>query len=291
MTPSLPFIVAVFAAPAADLPTELWQLAPEPKGKPILLNNPRSKDRALLLIPGLKFHPLKPSLSTRPELHNWQEPNSELVRTLAKDFDVYGFGYAQTVPLDAVAQSAGLREAVERIQKAGYKEIVLVGHSAGGVIARLFVENHPNAGVTKVVTVAAPHTGAELANLKVGYSRTQAQFIQSLAPEARTESGFSKIGEKVEVACVVCKLKRIDADGLVNIASQWPTECQKNGVPAVLVQINHFEAMLKPESVKVIAEVAREKLTRWSAEEVEKAKKVLFRDPDERPSFFRREKE
>ena len=48
-----------------------------------------------------------------------------------------------------------------------------------------------------------------------------------------------------------------------------------------------FDAMLNPASAKVIGELAREKLTRWSPEEVEKARKVLFGEADEpgvRPS-------
>ncbi len=290
MTPSLPFVVAVFACPAADLPTELWQVAPDARGKPILLNNPAPKERAVLLIHGLKIHPLRPAHATRPEIHEWQQPTSEIVRTLAKDFDVFAFGYAQTVPLDAVAHSPGLREAVGVIKKAGYKEIVLVGHSAGGVIARLFAECYPAAGVTKVITVAAPHTGSVVANVPVGYSRAQAPFVQSLTPDARMEAGVGKLDDKVQMACVVCKLKRVDNDGLVNINSQWPEECRKLGIPAVLVPVSHFEAMLSPTSAKVIGDLAREKLTRWSPEEVEKAKKVLFRDPDERPNARRRER-
>ena len=89
------------------------------------------------------------------------------------------------------------------------------------------------------------------------------------------------------MACIVCKVKRIEADGVVNIASQWPDECRKLGIPVVLVQGSHWDAMLNPVCVKAIGELAREKLTRWDAAEVEKARKVLFRDPDEKQSFFR----
>jgi pimeloyl-ACP methyl ester carboxylesterase len=288
MTPSLSLVVAVFAAPAATLPTEVWQVAPDAKGKAGWLNTPRTKDRAVLLIPGLKIHPLKPTLCARPELNEWQQAKGELVRALEKDFDVFAFGYAQTVPLDAVALSPGLRDAVANIRKAGYKEIVLVGHSAGGVIARLFAENHPDAGVTKLITVASPHAGTELANLKIGYPKAQAPFVQSLTTEARREAGAMKLGDKIEMACVVCKVKRIEADGLVNIASQWPEDCRKLGVPAVLLQVNHWEAMLSPAGAKAVGELAREKLARWDAEEVEKARKVLYGDPDQKPALFRR---
>jgi pimeloyl-ACP methyl ester carboxylesterase len=286
MNPSLPAVVMVFAAPAANLPTELWQVAPEPKGK-AALTTPRTKDRAVLLVPGLKLHPLRPAMCTRPERHPFQEPGSELVRTLAKDSDVFAFGYAQTAALDAVVHAPGLRDAVARLKKAGYKELVLVGHSAGGVIARLFVAAYPDAGVTKVVAVAAPHAGAEAARIPVGYPRAQIPFIQSLAPEARLAArvpGDPKPDPAVQMACVVCKMRWFDGDGLVPTASQWPEECRKGGVPAVLVSGNHWDVMHNPASTKVIADLAREKLTRWTPDEAETARKLLFGAPAEQPT-------
>jgi pimeloyl-ACP methyl ester carboxylesterase len=284
MTSYLPAVLALFVAPEVNLPTELWEVSPDVKARPGWSNTQRFKDRAVLLIPGLKFHPFRPAMATRPILHNWQEPNCDLVRTLSKDFDVYSFGYAQITPLDVVAQSPGLRETVANIQKAGYKEIVLIGHSAGGVISRLFVESYPDSGVTKVITVAAPHNGSELANLKNGYPKVQATFIQSLAPDARLQAATRKIDDKIEMGCVVCKLKRVDGDGLVNVNSQWPEECRKQGIPYVLVQGSHFDAMIGQAGIKAIGEMAREKLTRWTPEEVDKARKVLLRDPEDRPN-------
>jgi pimeloyl-ACP methyl ester carboxylesterase len=164
----------------------------------------------------------------------------------------------------------------------------MIGHSAGGVISRLFIESYPDSGVTKVIAVSAPHTGSELAHLKGGYPKVQATFVQSLAPEARIQAPPRKIDDKIEMACMICKLKRVDGDGLVNLNSQWPEECRKLGIPAVLVPGSHLEAMIGPAGVKAIGELAREKLVRWSPEDVDKARKVLFRDPDERPGIFQK---
>jgi pimeloyl-ACP methyl ester carboxylesterase len=281
MNPGLPAVVMVFASPCANLPTELWQATPDAHGRAGWLNTPRTKDRALLLIPGLKIHPLRPAQCARPERHSWQETNSDLVRMLAADFDVFAFGYAQTAPLEVVVHSPGLRDAVGHLKKAGYKDIVLVGHSAGGVIARLFATSYPDAGVTKVIAVASPHAGAEAAKLQIGYPRVQAPFVQSLAPNVRMAAkiaGDAKPNNSVEMACVVCKLRRLDSDGLVNIASQWPEDCRSCGVPAVVVQVSHWEVMLNPAGAKVIGELAREKLARWNRDEVEQARRALFGD-------------
>ncbi len=289
MTPSLPLVVAIFAAPAANLPTELWQVAPDPRVK-LLEKAPAAKERAVVLIPGLKIHPLRPSVSTRPEMHSFQEPGSEIVRALSKEFDVYAWGYAQTVPMDVVAHSPGLRRAVQGLRDAGYKDIVLIGHSAGGVIARIFVQAYPDSGVTKLITVASPHAGAELADLiRAGYPKVQAPFIQSLATELRSDNLGGKIPDKLEMVCVVCKLKRLDFDGLVTVSTQWPENCQEAGVPAVLLQVIHWDAMHNPQSTKMISDLARIKLTRWNAAEVGIAQKVLLHGQEERKSFFRRD--
>src|SRR5688500_9199097 len=106
MTPSLPLVVAVCAAPAVNLPTEVWQVAPDAQVRPWGQSTQPRKDRAALLIPGLKIHPLRPALCTRPERHDWQEPRAELVKALAPHFDVFALGYAQTAPLDVVAHTA-----------------------------------------------------------------------------------------------------------------------------------------------------------------------------------------
>ena len=45
------------------------------------------------------------------------------------------------------------------------ERVVLVGHSAGGVVARLFMVRHPDAAVAGLVTIASPHLGTPWAEL------------------------------------------------------------------------------------------------------------------------------
>src|SRR5262249_33457374 len=143
------------------------------------------KARAVVLIQGLHVHPFRPGKVPVPERRPWQEPKSNLVKALAKDSDVFAFAYAQTVPVDEVATAPGLRDAVVRLRKAGHTEVVLIGHSAGALVSRSFVEQFPDAGVTKVIAVGAPYAGAEVAHFKVAYPKVQEPFVQSLTPEAR----------------------------------------------------------------------------------------------------------
>jgi pimeloyl-ACP methyl ester carboxylesterase len=274
-------VVAICADPCpVEVATELWRVAPDGGDKPwVVPDAPSVKTRAVVLLHGLFVHPVRQSKAAKPWRRDWQESKSELVKALAPDFDVFAFTYAQTVSLDEIAKSSGLRDAVAKLRKASYKDIVLVGHSAGGVIARQFVENYPDAGVTKVIAVAAPFAGVELATLKVGYPKVQAPFVQSLAPDARNEAAKASknpLGKDVPFACVVCKLKLVETDGLVSTRSQWPDDLQKAGVPVVHSSVNHFLVMQNPAAAKAIAELAREKLVRWSPDEVEQARKVLF---------------
>jgi pimeloyl-ACP methyl ester carboxylesterase len=286
----IPILTALTAlaapAPAVEFSTALWQVAPTAGEKAWEVPaKSADKTRAVVLIPGLYVHPLRPAKATQPAHRPWQEPKSELVKALAKDFDVFAFGYAQTISVDDVALSFGLRDAVARLRRSGYTEIVLVGHSAGGVIARQFAENFPDAGVTKVIAVAAPFAGAEAATFKIGYPKVQAPFVKSLTPEARTgavRANKHPLRNDVQIVCVVCKLKHIETDGLVFIRSQWPDDLQRFGVPAVLAPVSHFDAMHSAATAKTIAELARERLKRWPPEDVERAKKELFAEAREK---------
>ena len=53
-----------------------------------------------------------------------------------------------------------------RLRHAG-ESIILVGHSAGGVLARLYMVQHPDAGVAALVTIASPNLGTESAELGI----------------------------------------------------------------------------------------------------------------------------
>ena len=287
MVTGLITVTAFLFSLGVDVPVEVWQVAPDLKGKPIRVELRKTKTRAVVLIPGLKLHPVRPALAARPEMHKWQQPRGELVRALAEDFDVFALGYAQTVPVDVVARAPALRAAVELLEKADYREIILIGHSAGGVLARLFVATYPKTGVTKVITTASPHAGALLARLPFGYPKIQAPFVQSLTPEARQAMARPvdvDPNQPIEMVCVVARLPRLFSDGLVDVDSQWPPECRAAGVPVVVVEINHFEVLMQPASVHVVARLAREKLRRWTPQEVEQAARLLLKPtPARRP--------
>ena len=46
-----------------------------------------------------------------------------------------------------------------------YESLLLVGHSAGGVLGRLYMVEHPDTPVGALITFASPHLGAEIAEI------------------------------------------------------------------------------------------------------------------------------
>src|SRR5439155_15694320 len=189
---------------------------------------------------GLRPHPLSDTNVWEPELSAWEEPSSPLVRILSADADVYALGYAQNVPVDDVARVRSLGHHVTGLRAAGYAEVVLVGYSAGALIARYYVENTGGGGVTKVIQVCPPNAGSGWSKLAGGVRKSQEAFVRSLSKEARqavmrTRADFAvPIG--VEFVCVLGSFSR-SGDGLVRYDSQWPPDLQRQGVPVVVLPV------------------------------------------------------
>ncbi len=74
--------------------------------------------------------------------------------------------YTVNLPYTAPApiQSSWLKAAVDRISsKHPDEKITLVGHSAGGVVARLMLVQYGAGKVSRLITIAAPHLGTDKA--------------------------------------------------------------------------------------------------------------------------------
>src|SRR5262249_20422872 len=153
-----------------------------------------------------------------------------------------------------VAEHTDLAGKVLLLRQMGYREVVLVGHSAGALIARHFVEDHPDSGVTKVIQVCAPNTGSPWAALDVVRSN-QVPFLSSMTRSVRrkilAERMEQCIPPDLPFACIVGAC-RIGGDYIVVGKSQWSEELQRQGVPAYPLRVTHWDVMTNERSAELI---------------------------------------
>src|SRR6266545_7074857 len=121
MNVTLTLLYTVFLTPPTAPETRFAQVAPlQREWAPI--ERTGTKTRAVVLIHGLRLHPISTRSVTRAEFSPWQEPGSDLVRTLEKEGDVFAFAYSQDVTVDRVVTAPGLRDSVRRLRELGYQE-------------------------------------------------------------------------------------------------------------------------------------------------------------------------
>jgi pimeloyl-ACP methyl ester carboxylesterase len=277
MATALPLLFALYLARPPVVESVFAELAPV-HGRGQLVRSP-GQTRAVVLIHGFL---IRFSTNSVPHaaLHMWQKPDSVVVRELARDADVFAFAYGQDRSVEQVAACCGLDRAVRRLRQLGYREVALVGHSAGGLIAREFVEDHPDAGVTKVIQVCCPNGGTPTAHFQA--PKNQQAFLNGLSPEGRAlclrQRANRRIPPQVQFVCVVGIGEGRDTDGVVPCACQWTPDLQKQGIPAVAVPVTHWQSMRSLRGAEAIAALVREDQPRWDPGRVRTVRKAILGD-------------
>jgi triacylglycerol lipase len=87
---------------------------------------------------------------------------------------------------DLRAQAARLGDLAEEVRKeAGAPSVDVIGYSAGGVVARLWVRNHGGASVARrVLTLGSPHHGSQSAALGRDLAGRCPEACEQLAPDS-----------------------------------------------------------------------------------------------------------
>ena len=274
MTVTLTLLLAAIA----QVQTLFVEVCPERDGNDDLCRTD-GRTRAVVLIHGLKAHPFSEDRVRKPKLDDWQEEDSDLVEELGEESDVYAFSYGQDAALHEIGAQPDLPDAVRRLCKLVDTQVVLVGHSAGGLLARQVVEDHPDCGATKVIQVCSPNAGAGLGKLANGVRAAQEPFVESLGKEARKAflegRADKRVPEGVQFVCVVGDGGGA-GDFVVSDDSQWPQDLQDQGVPAIQLVTMHFTAMRSDRIGRKIAELVRDDQPRWSQEQVVAARKEML---------------
>ncbi|MBF4766469.1 lipase [Nocardioides agariphilus] len=87
------------------------------------------------------------------------------LRAQGRDVEIVDLPGNNTGDLDRQAGALG-KAVILALQRAGARSVDVVGYSAGGVVARLWVRDHGGGGLARrVVTLGSPHHGSDLAGL------------------------------------------------------------------------------------------------------------------------------
>jgi pimeloyl-ACP methyl ester carboxylesterase len=264
--------VAVVAA----LGTGAWldhDLAPEPAqvraSRELVQEGPEGTRNAVVLVHGLRASTVLERHAHELWPHDWQRPESSLVEALAEDADVYAVTYTQDAAVHDIAAAPVFIDALGSLSDGAYDDVVLVGHSAGGLLSRWFVEDHPGAGITGVVQLCAPNAGSEWARLYGAGRISHEAFIQSLSGRNVRDGRAGKtVPESLDFLVVICDGAAL-GDGVVTDQAQWPESLRRQGIAAVQVPALHFTATRGRLMAARIAAWVGDDHPRLSSEEVE----------------------
>jgi pimeloyl-ACP methyl ester carboxylesterase len=279
MSAVLTTLLALSAVAGAPIETYCVQVAPVPRPLSEAVRSP-NRERAVLLVHGLRIHPFNRENVNRATLHDWQKPHSLMVTRLSKDSDVYSFAYAQNAAVDDVANVPDLKASIQHLRQLGYRSVVLVGYSAGGLVVRRYVEDVADCGVDKVIQVCPPNGGSGWAQVKA-VQPDQIDFMNSLTKQARRQTqrdrGGKKIPDNIQFACIV-GTGAVNGDGLVLTRCQWTDDLQRQGIPVYPVLTSHWQVVRVRHGADLLAELVREPQPRWSARLVAVVRQQLLGD-------------
>ncbi len=232
-------------------------------------SGPPGTRNAVVLVHGLRASTVLDQHAHELWPHDWQRPESTLVQALAADADVYAVTYTQDAAVHDIARSAVFLEAMGGLPMGAYDDVVLVGHSAGGLLSRWFVEDHPDSGITGVIQLCTPNNGSEWARLYELGRLSHEIFIASLSDRNVSDGREGKrVPEGVDFLVAICDGAAL-GDGVVTDQAQWPETLRRQGIAAVQVPALHFTATRGRLMAARISAWVRDEHPRLTPEEVD----------------------
>jgi pimeloyl-ACP methyl ester carboxylesterase len=121
---------------------------------------------------------------------------------------------------DIDSYSEGIARRIDEVLAAtGAPQVILVGHSMGGVASRAYLRRHGIAKVARLVTLGSPHQGTRLARLGLGPNARQmrigSDWLNALkAPLPAASVSIYSLPRQLRVPQQACST----LDGAANIA-------------------------------------------------------------------------
>ena len=111
----------------------------------------------------------------------------------AKPVSPHFYTVELTTEAQLLKQLEELSSHIQRITKGREGEtLILVGHSAGGVLGRLFMVKHPEPGVATLITFSSPHLGTESAEMGMMLGQSPMGMISRMLGEENDLLGRSQ---------------------------------------------------------------------------------------------------
>ncbi len=134
--------------------------------------------------------------------------------------DVFAIRFSRAANTDGVAYKAlELAESIREVRRlTGAKKVRLVAHSAGGIIARAYLQDalpgvKYRGDVDRLITIATPHLGSALAEHWGDYLGTRATSIKPSAALIRNLNSKFPLPDDVTFASIVVRGIAADARG------------------------------------------------------------------------------
>jgi pimeloyl-ACP methyl ester carboxylesterase len=87
---------------------------------------------------------------------------------------------------DIDSYADGIERRIDEVLAAtGTQQVILVGHSMGGLVLRAYLRRHGREKVARIVTLGSPHQGTRLAPLGLGCNARQMRIDSSWRPLSR----------------------------------------------------------------------------------------------------------
>ena len=191
--------------------------------------------------------------------------NSGLWGAMIRHLRDYGFTRVHAVNLEpfyrsmpkSLVEFEAQLSTILHLEKA-QREVILIGHSMGGVLARVFQNHHPER-VLAAISIGAPHAGTDLARLvstiNAGPARPDTRWLVEFnaAIAAEQKSGAERAGKNATEPRPALNIWS-DSDNIVypqgNAALSSEVDCRLNG-------LGHLHLAFSERALNPISEFLR----------------------------------